>query len=290
MKIYGLDFTSVPSLKKPITFAECRLDEDTLFMENLGCQTSFDEFEMFLSQPGPWIAGLDFPLGQPRTLIDNIGWPQTWTGYVGLVSKMTRPEFVDTLTTYCKNRETGDKHHLRHTDQLANARSPMMLYRVPVGKMFFEGAPRLLKSGASIQPCHRRDDPRTVVEAYPALVARRWIGNCSYKNDAPKEQTLTRQAAREIILYGLLSPDMRAHFGFDVHFNEDQANAFVQDGSGDQLDALLCAIQAGWAYSRRDHNFGIPTDCDPLEGWIADPGLVSRKVKSLEMNCGSRYK
>jgi hypothetical protein len=266
--------TSAPSLKKPITYAQCELNEDRLFLESLGCLTSFDEFETLLSQPGPWIAGMDFPFGQPRTLIKNIGWTQTREGYVGLVSQMTRLEFVDALTAYCKGRKTGDKHHLRHTDQLANARSPMMLYRVPLGKMFFEGAPRLLKSGVSIQPCYERDDPRTVVEVYPALVARRWIDNRSYKNDAPKEQTLTRQAARETILYGLRSPDMRAHFGFDVHFTEDQANAFVQDGSGDQLDALLCATQAGWAYSRRDHNFGIPTDCDPLEGWIVDPLLA----------------
>ena len=50
---------------------------------------------------------------------------------------------------------------------------------------------------------------------------------------------------------------------------------FIQDGSGDQLDGLLCAIQAGWAYTQRDHNYGIPADCDPLEGWIADPVLIS---------------
>jgi hypothetical protein len=66
---------------------------------------------------------------------------------------------------------------------------------------------------------------------------------------------------------------MRSHFGFDVHFSDDHAKVFLQDGSADQLDALLCAIQAGWAYSRRDHNFGIPMDCNPLEGWIVDPLL-----------------
>ena len=94
---------------------------------------------------------------------------------------MTRLQFVAVLTDYCKDREKGDKHHLRRTDKLAHARSPMMLYRVPVGKMFFEGASRLLKSGVSIQPCHVRNDARVVVEAYPALVARRWIGNRDYE-------------------------------------------------------------------------------------------------------------
>jgi hypothetical protein len=282
MKVYGVDFTSAPRLKKPMTYAQCRLDEDGLFLESLGCLTSFDEFETFLHQSGPWIAGMDFPFGQPRTLIQNIGWPQTWEGYVQLVSKMTRLQFVDVLTDYCKNRKAGDKHHLRRTDKLANARSPMMLYRVPVGKMFFEGAARLLKSGVSIQPCYRRAEPRLVVEAYPALVARRWLGSRSYKNDAAKGQTSTRQAAREEILHGLRSTNAKSHFGFDIHFNEDHVNALLPDGSGDQLDALLCAIQVGWAYLQRDHNFGIPLDCDPLEGWIVDPLLTSEKVKSFE--------
>jgi len=271
MKIYGVDFTSAPSLKKPITYAQCRLEEDGLFLESLGCLASFDEFEEFLHQSGPWIAGMDFPFGQPRTLIENIGWPQTWNDYVDLISKMTKLQFAETLTEYCKSREKGDKYHLRHTDKLANARSPMMLYRVPVGKMFFEGAARLLNSGVSIQPCFVRDDSPVVVEAYPALVARRWIGNRSYKNDAVKEQTLPRRVAREEIMHGLRSTAVKTHFGFEVHFSDEHANAFVRDGSADQLDALLCAIQAGWAYSQRDQNFGIPIDCDPLEGWIIDP-------------------
>lgn len=274
MKIYGIDFTSAPNLKKPITYAQCRLQEDCLFLESLGCLASFDEFETFLSQPGLWIAGMDFPFGQPRRLIENIGWPQTWKDYVSLVSRMTRLQFVDVLTKYCRDRKKGDKHHLRQTDRLANARSPMMLYRVPVGKMFFEGATRLLNSGVGVQPCYERADPRIVVEAYPAMVARRWIGNRSYKNDAAKGQTLTRQAAREEILHGLYSTDVKSHFGFAVHFNDEHAHAFTSDGSGDQLDALFCAIQAGWAYLQRDQNFGIPIDCDPLEGWIVDPLLL----------------
>lgn len=38
-----------------------------------------------------------------------------------------------------------------------------------------------------------------------------------------------------------------------------------------QLDALLCAIQAAWAWTQRDQGFGLPKHVDPLEGWIADP-------------------
>jgi hypothetical protein len=274
IKIHGIDFTSVPGPKKAITWVQCRLDEDGLFLESFESLTSFDAFENFLQQPGPWAAGMDFPFGQPRKLIENVGWPQTWAGYVGLVGTLTKTEFFDLLAKYRDGRKPGDKQHLRLTDKLAKSRSPMMLYRVPVGKMFFEGAPRLLKTGVNIRPCCVRDDPRLVLEAYPALVARRWIGNRSYKSDTRKEQTSARLSAREEIIRGLRSEDARTYFGFDIHFSDEQAEALVRDGTGDALDALLCAVQAGWAYSQRDRNFGIPTNCDPLEGWIVDPTLV----------------
>jgi hypothetical protein len=277
MKIFGIDFTSVPSSKKAITYAQCTLFKKGLFLECLGCLTSFDQFERFLRQPGPWAAGIDFPFGQPRTLIENLRWPRTWEGYVGFVAKMTKPQFIDTLLNYCKGRDKGDKHHLRVTDKLAHSRSPMMLFRVPVAKMFFEGAPRLLNAGVNILPCYVHDDPRLVVEAYPALVARRWIGHHSYKTDALQQQTPDRRSAREKIVYGLRSMDAKTHFGFDVHFSDKTAELLIRDGSGDQLDASLCAVQAAWAYSERERNFGIPVDCDPLEGWIADPLLSAHK-------------
>ena len=288
MKIYGIDFTSAPSPKKAITSAECTLSEKGLVLERLGRLTSFEEFEAFLRGPGPWVAGMDFPFGQPRTLIENLDWARTWDGYVSVVTGMAKSQFADALTSYCHGRKKGDKHHLRLTDRLAHSRSPMMLYRVPVAKMFFEGAPRLLLAGVSIQPCHVRVTSRLVVESYPALVARRWIGHRSYKTDTPKQQSLERQSAREEILRGLRSDDVKMHFGFDVHFNHRDAGVFLQDGSGDQLDALLCAIQAGWAYSQRDRNFGIPRDCDRLEGWIVDPLLAEAEQPSTNSDTNAR--
>src|SRR5215216_6374787 len=207
MKIYGLDFTSAPNSKKAITYAQCHLTEKGLVLERLGCLTSFDEFEGFLMQPGPWVAGLDFPFGQPRRLIENLYWPRTWDGYIRLVANMTKPQFVELLLNYCSSRNKGDKHHLRTTDKLARSRSPMMLYRVPVAKMFFEGAPRLLKAGVNIQPCLVRDDSRLVIEAYPALVARCWAGPRAYKSDTEKQQTADKQSAREEILRGLRSTE-----------------------------------------------------------------------------------
>ncbi len=234
---------------------------------------SFDGFEAFLIQPGPWIAGIDFPFGQPRRLIQNIGWPESWEGYVDEVAGMNKNEFVKTLTDYRRVRPKGDKQHLRRVDKFANSRSPMMLYGVPVGKMFFEGAPRLMHSGASILPVRPQPDARIVLEAYPALVARRWIENRSYKNDDVRKQNPTQQAAREEVLLGLRSQNSKEYFGFEVNFTDAGAEKCIRDGTGDRLDALLCAVQASWAYSQRDRNFGIPENSDPLEGWIVDPLL-----------------
>jgi len=274
MKIFGIDFTSVPGSRKFITCAQCRLDESDLSLEISFHIKSFDEFEDFLRQTGPLVAGMDFPFGQPRRLIENIGWPQTWEGYVRHVAGMTKSEFVEKLAKYREAREKGDKQHLRHTDELANSRSPMMLYGVPVGRMFFEGAHRLLDAGVSVLPCCVRDNPRIVIEAYPALVVRQWIENRSYKNDEKKKQTPVLQSSRESIVKGLRSQDVKTCYGFDVHFSDTDARRFISDGSGDELDALLCAVQAGWAYTQRGRNYGIPADCDMLEGWIVDPGMA----------------
>ncbi len=274
MQIFGLDFTSVPRGRKPITVVETNLVNQLLQVDpELICLPSLAAFEVFLNQTGPWLAGLDFPFGQPQKLIKNLGWPETWSGYVGLIANMSLNEFEATLTTYRRSRPTGDKHHLRLTDLKARARSPMMLVGVPVGKMFFQGAPRLLQSNVSVLPCRPTNDNRIVLETYPALVARRWIGSASYKNDAKNKQTAAQAAARQNIIEGILSPSFATEFGFGLELETVLADRLSQDPTGDQLDALLCALQAAWAYLQSDRRYGIPLDCDPAEGWIIDPDL-----------------
>ena len=281
MKICGQDFTSAPNPKKPITCAECILDDGTLQIVGFEYFTAFEQFEDFLNRKGPWIAGLDFPFGQSRRLVHNIGWPQEWGGYVDLVGRMSKQEFEDALSVYRKKQPKGDKQHRRTIDIKANSRSPMMLYGVPVGKMFFEGAPRLLKSGVSIRPNHPIRSNRLVVEAYPALVARKWIGGQGYKNDTKKKQTLEQREARRTIVEGLRSARMVECYGFRLKIGEKVGQDLVRDPKGDILDAVLCAVQAGWAYTRRDRNYGIPSACDSLEGWIVDPEMSMPEIIDL---------
>ncbi len=270
MNIYGLDFTSAPRPRKPITCATCTLEGQTLYVRDFTELTDFKQFEAFLMRPGPWTAGLDFPFGQPLKLVKALEWGETWEDYVSIVARMSKQEFEMALTTYRRPRLKGDKQHLRQTDEFANSRSPMMLYGVPVGRMFFQGAPRLLKSGVQVVPCHMNGDNRVVVEAYPALVARKWIGMAGYKSDTRRKQTVAHQEARRAIVDGLQAECTR-YYGFELVLGEALAADFIADPSGDQLDAVLCAVQTAWACSQPD--YGIPAECNPAEGWIVDPDM-----------------
>lgn len=272
MDILGLDFTSAPSRRKPITLAECTLEGDRLTVREVRHIPDFAGFDAVLASDGPWIAGLDFPFGQPRLLIEHIGWPPTWEGYVETVSSLGKEGFEAALGAYRRPRPAGDKQHRRACDVRADSRSPMMLAGVPVGKMFFQGAPRLLASGCAIVPVRPTAAARIVVEAYPALVARRWAGRAGYKSDDRRKQTAAKEAARRAIVAGLRSPGCAAVYGVSVAVSDALAGQVALDPTADRLDAVLCAVQAAWAWGRRDAGFGVPPGCDLLEGWIVDPG------------------
>ena len=277
MVIFGIDFTSAPGLKKTITCARCELTvipQPRLLLQDCLMFTSFHEFERFLAHDGPWLAALDFPFGQPLKLLTQLGWPTIWEDYVALVASMGKRAFEETIASYRMSRPPGDKLHLRVTDILAGARSPMMLHCIPVGKMFFTGASRLLHSGASILPCRPTDANRIVVEGYPALVARRWGGTYGYKSDERKKQTIQQMATRQQIVDGIRSLKLAAIYDVSLVMSDDLADMLVQDAMGDQLDAVLCTIQAAWAFLRRDQEYGIPPEHE-AEGWIVDPMLIA---------------
>lgn len=274
MKIYGLDFTSAPGNRKPLVALGCTLEANTLRVESSHEMTSFPEFENLLGSPGPWVCGMDFPFGQPRSLVETLGWPQSWEGYVGKVEAMGKDAFEDAIRSDMSRRPKGQKWRYRLADKRSGSSSAMMLFRVPVGKMFFQGAPRLLASDVGVVPCRPNGSDRVAVEAYPAVVARRFLGRTSYKNDERRKQSPEQRAARETLIQGLESEALQKEYGFDVALDEAWRERFVREPTADALDSLLCAVQAAWAYTRRDTDYGVPAECDPLEGWILDPALL----------------
>lgn len=268
MRVFGVDFTSAPCPRKPITAAVSELRNGVLRVQRLEALADFVAFETFLRQPGPWVAGFDFPFGQPVALVRALRWGHSWAEVVTCVGAMSLDEFLAAIKTYRDARPPGDKHPLRPTDALAGARSPLMVHGVPVGRMFWAGAPRLLAAGVSVVPCHPTDDTRVALEVYPALVARRWLGARPYKSDSAARQTTDQHRARRDLLAGLWT-GCNNHYGFALDLSDDLAEALISDPRGDRLDAVLCAVQTAWASGQP--GYGVPSSADPREGWIVDP-------------------
>jgi hypothetical protein len=278
VRVYGIDFTSRPGRRKPITCLECVLEGRRLRARLLSLWQDFADFETALSRPGPWIAGIDFPFGQARRFIETIGWPRSWAGYVDHARSLGREGFRAALDAYRAKRPPGDKEHRRATNVAAGSISSQKLYGTPVGLMFFEGAPRLRATGVTIPGLQDGDSDRIVVEAYPGFLARAVIGKRPYKQDTKAKQTDEQARARADLLQALTGEAARSLYGLRV----DAPASLIRDPGGDHLDALLCAIQAAWAWTRRNEGFGAPEVSDPMEGWIADPGLASGAATSTD--------
>lgn len=261
--------------------AVCSLDSSFLEIESFEClngpgNRDFSRFEKWLCEKGPWIAGIDFPFGQPEQLIDDLNWPRKWSDYVSLVDQMNKHKYEEILTEYKRYKPFGRKELRRITDITAGSISPMKLYGVPVGKMFFEGAPRLLKSGASIYPVNPVNaENRLIIEAYPKLIASICIGNVPYKSDTKQTGGLidSRQRIIETICSGNDNRFVKT-YGLRIKMSHEVVNACINDKSGDHLDSALCAVQAAWFYCQKEKNYGISGKAIMTEGWICDPNLL----------------
>lgn len=273
MKIFGIDFTSAPSVGKPLTCAACVLNDGALVLETLVEWPAFHHLEAFLCSDGPWLAAIDFPFGLPAEFIVQVGWSPGWADYASTLSAFAnKPEYRAFLSRHKQGQPPGRKDLRRPIDKLVRSVSPLNVVRPPVGLMLFEGLPRLWLSNADIVPCRRRPtENRTIVEAYPALVARRWGLGKPYK-EGTRTDAAARREARTRLLDALLGQQAREYYGFGVSIPTPLLREQLGgDGLGDLLDAFMAAIQGAWSWTRRGENFGIPIDCDANEGWIVDP-------------------
>ena len=271
MTILGVDFTSAPSHRKPITVARGRLAGGAFALQSIDALPDWPAFEALLREPGPWIGGFDFPFGLPREAVRDLGWPDRWEALVGHSASLGRTAFRQTLDAYRATRAAGNKYPHRATDRPAASHSPIKLVNPPVALMFLEGAPRLAAAGVAIPGLRDGDPARVAVEAYPGLAARA-LGAGSYKSDEKRKQTPLRRTARAAMVARLVRDG--GPFGFRLAGSREALRTLTRDGSGDRLDAVLAAMQAAWCSRRRARNFGLPLDIDPLEGWIAMAGTA----------------
>lgn len=261
--LHGVDFTSAPSKRKGITIATGRLAGDTFCLEQLATLHDFAGFSAWLQQPGPWLGGFDFPFSFPRELINLLGWPTDWPALIRHVAGIGRASLREMFKSVCDARPAGSKFIHRAGDLPAGSSSPMKWVNPPVAWMLHAGAPLLLEANVHIPFMHNGDVSRIALEAYPGMVARS-ITRASYKNDTRALQTPERQAARLAIVKALEHGDYPQRVILDAGRFRPQ---LLDDGSGDLLDAVLCALLAAWAWQRRDQDYGLPPH-DALEGWI----------------------
>ncbi len=137
MKVYGIDFTSSPSSRKPITCLECTLVGSSLSVGTLMRWPNFEGYEAMLRQPGPWIAGMDFPFGQARRFIDTAGWPESWHGYIPHASSLGRVGFVYPLYDPRVGLAVSHKESRPEKDERARSTSTHTPYSAPAAHMVY---------------------------------------------------------------------------------------------------------------------------------------------------------
>ena len=262
--VAGVDFTSRPTRRKPITVALGRLAHGVVRLERLDAHGSFESYAAWLRTPGPWIAAIDMPFGLPRELVTTLGWPTEWLPLMRHYASLSREQIRTHFAAFCDARPAGSKFAHRLCDAPAGSSPSMKWVNPPVAYMLHAGVPLLIEAGVHLPAVNEGDPQRIALEGYPGLLARELIGRRSYKSDEAGKQTPERLIARKDLLEAL--EQGRSRLGLRLRASHAQRDALVADASGDRLDAVLCMMQAAWASGQPGH--GVPEDVDPLEGWI----------------------
>ncbi|HYE40743.1 MAG TPA: DUF429 domain-containing protein [Ramlibacter sp.] len=266
MLLLGCDFSSTPTRRKPIVLALGETAGARVVLTRLERIESLAAFGAWLREPRAWIGGFDFPFGLPRELVEHLGWPTEWRDCMRHYATLTRPQIRETFAAYCAARPAGAKFAHRRFDRLAGSSPSMKWVNPPVAYMLHAAVPLLLDAGVHIPGLHEGDPGRVALEAYPGLLARELIARRSYKSDEKAKQTPERLIARKDLVDAL--EQGRTRLGLRLKLTHAQRDALVEDASGDSLDAVLCLVQAAWAAQHGAPLYGLPTDLDPLEGWI----------------------
>ena len=283
MMVYGVDFTSTPRRAKPIAVATLESSgPDRFALTAIEALADWPDFEAFLARPGPWIAAFDFPFGLPRALVEHLDWPRDWRVAMRHYASLDRASIRDLFKAWCDARPAGSKFAHRATDRPAGSSPSMKWVNPPVAWMMHAGVPRLIAAGVCIPPLDddpsRVDASRVALEGYPGFVARS-ITRASYKSDTRSQHTLARREERGRIVAALERG--AHHWPIRVAFDDDQRASLIDQGSADRLDAVLCAVQAAWAWQQKeegDDRYGLPEDIDPIEGWIVGVPSVEKFV------------
>lgn len=271
MLLFGCDFSSAPAARKPIVVATGEPSgTDRVVLHGLQRFSTLDAWGDWLRTTPAWTGGFDFPFSLPRELAEHLRWPLQWEPLMAHYASLSRAEIRETFAAFCAERPVGGKFAHRKADGPAGSSPSMKWVNPPVAYMLHAGVPRLLAAGARIPGLHAGlGADRIALEAYPGLLARELIGRRSYKSDDLSKQTPERRAARADLLAALEAGSPR--LGLKLVLERPQRAELLADARGDDIDAVLCLLQAAWGLQRAASpgpGHGLPEDIDPLEGWI----------------------
>ena len=269
--VAGIDFTSRPTRRKPITVALGQAAAGAVRLLGVETHDSFDGLARWLQTPGPWVAGFDMPFGLPRELVHTLGWPGEWLPLMRHYAALSRAQIRTEFAAFCAARPAGAKFAHRVCDAPAGSSPSMKWVNPPVAYMLHAGVPLLIDAGLHLPGLHAGDPLRVALEAYPGLLARELIGSRSYKSDDRRKQTAERLIARKDLLDAL--EQGRTRLALRLRLSHAQRDELAADASGDRLDAVLCMLQAAWAAGQPNH--GLPAQVDVLEGWITSAANTS---------------
>lgn len=271
--LLGCDFSSSPSPKKQIVLALGRLLDNRVQLLRLERFSTLESWCSRLAKWPLWLGGFDLPFGPPRNWVTaQPGWPLDWAGCMDRYGATEKNALRARFQAFCDARPPGQKFAHRVADGVAGSSPSMKWVNPPVAWMMHAGVPRLRSLGAwfpAHQPTPATWPNRVALEAYPGLLAREVLGKTSYKADDPARQDAARLLARKTLVEAL--EQGRTRLGLRLKLSPVQAGKLVDDPTGDSLDAVLCLVQAAWAFQRRHGAqglFGLPAAIDPLEGWI----------------------
>jgi hypothetical protein len=216
MNIVGVDFTSRPTAKKPITVAHGVLSGAVVKLVRLERYASFEAYSAWLKAEGEWIGAFDLPFSLPRELISHLGWSLQWLPLMQHYASLSREQVRELFKAFCDARPAGAKFAHRATDKPAGSSPSMKWVNPPVAYMLHAGVPFLLEAGIHIPVLHDISSLKAALEGYPGLLARELIGNRSYKSDDKLKQTPERFIARKDILTSLEASCKRAGLRSDM--------------------------------------------------------------------------
>ena len=268
MQIYGIDFTSAPSISKRLpciggVLKKCRLEIDTLHEWD-----SFVDFEALLSAKGKWVMALDFPFGLPRKVAEYFGC-DNWCNLAQCIGGMEKQAFFSKIDAYVHKQSQGQKRPLRKCDIIhlssGTNEADYIVSRalssldIRLRGMVYEGISRLYENNVTIPAICNGNPEHIAIEAYPALYPHALFG----KKIPYKDRHNTRKIRKEI-LYHLCKDTSH----LSIVISDYIARRAIDDNHGDVLDSLICAATAAHYWQNRK---AMSSQFDPLEGCIILP-------------------